>query len=87
MEYMKRFKVPMLVLGGGGYTIRNVSRCWAYETSLLVDQDIGSELPITDYRAHYGPDYSLHPDIVDPSLENKNTKVTFCDIAYFNRAI
>ena len=29
LEHMKTFNVPLLVLGGGGYTIRNVSRCWA----------------------------------------------------------
>ena len=38
LEYMKSFNVPMLVLGGGGYTIRNVSRCWAYETARLLNQ-------------------------------------------------
>lgn len=26
VEYVKSFGVPLLVLGGGGYTIRNVSR-------------------------------------------------------------
>ena len=28
IEYVKTFNLPMLVLGGGGYTIRNVARCW-----------------------------------------------------------
>ena len=37
VSLMKSFNVPMVVLGGGGYTIRNVSRCWAYETSILTD--------------------------------------------------
>lgn len=27
VKYVKSFGVPMLVLGGGGYTIRNVARC------------------------------------------------------------
>jgi acetoin utilization deacetylase AcuC-like enzyme len=36
VDYMKAFNIPMLVLGGGGYTIKNVSRCWTYETSLLL---------------------------------------------------
>lgn len=40
VEYMKSFGVPLLVLGGGGYTIRNVSRCWAYETSVLLDSPV-----------------------------------------------
>ena len=35
------------MLGGGGYTVRNVARCWTYETSLLLDADISNELPYT----------------------------------------
>lgn len=30
LNYMKSFNVPMILLGGGGYTIENVARCWAY---------------------------------------------------------
>jgi histone deacetylase 1/2 len=33
VQHMKSFDVPTLVLGGGGYTNKNVARCWAYETS------------------------------------------------------
>ena len=44
---MKKFNIPMVVLGGGGYTIRNVARCWAYETSLLLDTQISNDLPCT----------------------------------------
>jgi len=32
---MKKFNRPILFLGGGGYTLRNVPRCWAYETSIV----------------------------------------------------
>ncbi|TRY91103.1 hypothetical protein DNTS_020400 [Danionella cerebrum] len=28
VEFVKGFKIPLLVLGGGGYTVRNVARCW-----------------------------------------------------------
>jgi histone deacetylase 1/2 len=50
VEYVKSFGVPLLVLGGGGYTIRNVARCWAYETAVLLDQpDIPNEIPFNDY--------------------------------------
>lgn len=34
-EYMMSFGKPMLVLGGGGYKIVNVARCWTYETAVL----------------------------------------------------
>jgi histone deacetylase 1/2 len=30
LNFMKRFGIPMVLLGGGGYTIANVARCWAY---------------------------------------------------------
>ena len=30
----------MLVLGGGGYTIRNVARCWSLETAVLLDKEL-----------------------------------------------
>ncbi len=28
VKFVKSFGLPTLVLGGGGYTIRNVARCW-----------------------------------------------------------
>lgn len=39
VEYVKSFNVPLLVLGGGGYTLRNVPRCWAYETGVLLGEE------------------------------------------------
>lgn len=41
IRFVKKFNIPMLVLGGGGYTIRNVSRAWAYETAVIIGQEIG----------------------------------------------
>jgi histone deacetylase 1/2 len=41
VEFVLKFNVPVLVLGGGGYTMRNVARAWAYETGLLVGQRVG----------------------------------------------
>ena len=37
--------LPTIILGGGGYTVRNVARCWTYETSLVVDEQLNVELP------------------------------------------
>lgn len=45
------FNIPMIMLGGGGYTIENVARCWAYETSVLVHHNIGDEIP--EYNEFY----------------------------------
>lgn len=56
---MKSFNVPLLILGGGGYTMRNVARAWTYETACLVGQSLPLELPSNDYYDYYGPDYTL----------------------------
>jgi hypothetical protein len=33
-------QVPLLLLGGGGYTMRNVARCWCYETGRMLGDDL-----------------------------------------------
>ncbi|KAJ8324605.1 histone deacetylase [Batrachochytrium dendrobatidis] len=74
VRYMRSFQIPMLVLGGGGYTIRNVARCWTYETSVLTETNLSDDLPYNEYLSHYGPDFKLHPAIVDRNSGNANTK-------------
>ncbi|KAL3320638.1 Histone deacetylase 3 [Cichlidogyrus casuarinus] len=75
VSFMKKFGIPLLVLGGGGYTIRNVARCWAYETAVLLDleKSISNELPYSDYLDFFHPQYVLHPDL-STKLDNANTK-------------
>ena len=62
-------------MGGGGYTIRNVARCWAYETSVLLEEPIENEVPFNDYYEYYAPDFELHLK-PDPSMENANDNLT-----------
>lgn len=38
LRFVQSFGLPMLVLGGGGYKISNVARCWAYETGVILGQ-------------------------------------------------
>lgn len=40
IEFLSKYNVPLLVLGGGGYTMRNVARCWCYETGRLLGIDL-----------------------------------------------
>lgn len=61
------------MVGGGGYTLRNVARCWTYETSLLVDEPISNELPYTEYLEFFAPDFTLHPEVVTRQ-ENANSR-------------
>ncbi|CAK8697997.1 histone deacetylase 1-like [Clavelina lepadiformis] len=71
LEYVKKFNIPILMLGGGGYTIRNVARCWTYETAVALGQEIPNELPYNDYFEYFGPDFKLH---ISPSnMSNQNT--------------
>jgi len=72
LEHMKTYNVPLLVLGGGGYTIRNVSRCWAYETARLIGQDISDDMPWHEYADYYAPDYKLHTSV--SNMWNENTR-------------
>ena len=72
VKYVKEFGLPMLVCGGGGYTVRNVARCWCYETAVLLDQEIDNKLPPNEYMGYFGPDYNLH---IEPSnMDNLNSK-------------
>jgi len=36
---------PLLIIGGGGYTPRNVARCWTHETSICVEAKLKDVLP------------------------------------------
>ena len=62
VKRVKNWGIPTLVLGGGGYTIKNVARCWAYETAVCLgmEDDIPDDLPPNDYYEYYQPDYKLH---------------------------
>jgi len=71
VDFVKSFNVPTLVLGGGGYTMRNVARCWTYETSVILNKQIKDELPFNNYFDFFGPDYRLH--ITPSNMENRNS--------------
>lgn len=49
VNYVRSFNLPTLVLGGGGYTMRNVARTWAYETGRLVGVEMDPVLPYNEY--------------------------------------
>ena len=54
-------KVPMVLVGGGGYTIENVARCWAYESSLAGGFELPEKLPESlKFYDYYRTDKFLH---------------------------
>jgi len=71
VNFIKSFNLPLLILGGGGYTIRNVARCWTYETGLLLNQELDNDLPQNEYIGYYAPNFNLH--ITPSNMENMNS--------------
>jgi histone deacetylase 1/2 len=45
--------VPLLLLGGGGYTMRNVARCWCYETGRMLGDDLEDKCASQLLQVHY----------------------------------
>ncbi|GAA5996960.1 uncharacterized protein JCM10292_006114 [Rhodotorula paludigena] len=71
VQFIKSFGLPLLVLGGGGYTIRNVARTWAFETGLAAGQELGTNIPMNEYYEYFGPNYRL--DVPQSNTEDHNT--------------
>lgn len=59
------------MLGGGGYTVKSVSRTWAYETGLAAGQELQGSIPNNEYYEYYGPDYEL--DVKASNMTDHNT--------------
>ena len=77
LKFIKKFDIPILLLGGGGYTIKNVARCWAYETAILAGREdkIDHTISRSDtFREHYEPELSLLPELVSKHRINFNGK-------------
>ena len=73
VDFVKGFNLPLLVLGGGGYTISSVARCWCYETACLLEADISlGKIPANEYSEYFAPDQSLFVPATG-GMENQNT--------------
>lgn len=71
VRFVKSFNLPLLLLGGGGYTMRNVSRAWAYETGLAAGVELGRKIPMNEYYEYFGPDFEL--DVRASNMDDLNT--------------
>ncbi|KAL9663457.1 hypothetical protein QQ045_018843 [Rhodiola kirilowii] len=69
-----------MVLGGGGYTLRNVARCWTYETAVAVGVEPDNKMPYNEYYEFFGPDYTLH-------FEPPDLRITIQLTHFFHRNI
>lgn len=68
VEIVKSYNRPLLLIGGGGYTPRNVARTWCHETAVCVDASLHDDLPthIPYIQAFQGAENGggiLYPDL------------------------
>ncbi|XP_055827872.1 histone deacetylase 6-like [Solanum dulcamara] len=70
LRFLRSFNVPLMMLGGGGYTITNVARCWCYETAVAVGVEPDNDLPYSEFYGYFAPDYTLKHEALP--MKNKN---------------
>ncbi|XP_066992065.2 histone deacetylase 8 isoform X2 [Anabrus simplex] len=63
------WEVPTLFLGGGGYNLPNVARCWTYLTAVILGRDIPSSIPEHENLLQYGADFELD---IEPGYRRDN---------------
>jgi histone deacetylase 1/2 len=75
-QFLNKQNIPLILLGGGGYTVKNVVHTWAYEMvcALGVENEIDPHLPWDEYFEWFAPRYLsevLGNDMYD--LDTKNS--------------
>ncbi|ELA41910.1 uncharacterized protein VICG_01094 [Vittaforma corneae ATCC 50505] len=74
LKFVMSYEIPLLVLGGGGYTIHNVARCWAYETAVLCGAPIPDVIPDDNpFRQYFEPNFETNPEFYHKHA-NQNRK-------------
>jgi hypothetical protein len=74
VQFLRKQNVPLILLGGGGYTVKNVARTWTYETAcaLGIENEIDPVLPWNQYFEWFGPRYRL--EVPENNMEDLNVK-------------
>jgi len=80
VKFIRKQNVPFILLGGGGYTVKNVARTWTYETAcaLGIENEIDLNLPWNDYFEWFGPRYRL--EVPENNMDDLNTKDGSLDV-------
>ncbi|KAF2186645.1 histone deacetylase 3 [Zopfia rhizophila CBS 207.26] len=68
VETVKNYEKPLLLIGGGGYTPRNVARTWCHETAVCVGAELHNNLPthlpyIQAFQGEENGGGILYPDL------------------------
>ncbi|XP_078617821.1 histone deacetylase 8-like [Branchiostoma floridae x Branchiostoma japonicum] len=59
LELVLDWKLPTLLLGGGGYHVGNTARCWTSLTAQVLGKSLPPDIPEHEHFTEYGPDYEL----------------------------
>ncbi|KAI0236543.1 hypothetical protein L0F63_002808, partial [Massospora cicadina] len=71
LGYALSFNLPTIVLGGGGYSVKNVARTWTLETATVLGLELDNRLPANSYFGHLPEDQNL---LIPPvKMTNSNT--------------
>jgi len=62
IQHILDWKLPTLLLGGGGYNFANTARCWTHLTGLALGMPLEEDIPEHRFFPKYGPTYELHID-------------------------
>lgn len=85
VKFVKSLNVPLILLGGGGYTVENVAKTWAYETGVTLGMDLANEIPYNEFIDYYGPHYTLHiPKLNIPDMNTKEDTDAIISVIYEN---
>jgi histone deacetylase HOS2 len=85
VAFCKSLRIPLLLVGGGGYTPRNVARAWANETSIAIgcQATLDPTIPLhTPYRSHFRQT-TLFPtpeELLREPRTNRNTPKRIAEI-------
>lgn len=84
VQFLRQFNVPLILLGGGGYTVKNVARTWTYETAcaLGIEKEIDPNLPWNEYFEWFGPRYRL--EVPENNMDDLNVKDGSLDKVRYN---
>jgi len=74
VQYIRDKNIPLILLGGGGYTVKNVARAWTYETAcaLGMEDQLDPNMPWNEYFEWFGPRYRL--EVVENNMDDVNLK-------------
>lgn len=71
VRLVSSLRLPLLVLGGGGYAAANAARCFAGVTAALLQRRLPQEIPEHDYFHCYGPAFDL--EVTASNRRDENT--------------